>query len=292
MVNSTYFHPPHHDVVDAVQRALAEDLSPLGDMTSGMIDPGITVTAQLNARKPGRLAGCACAAAAFRQIDENIEITWHHDDGDDLSAGTVIADVAGPLATILIAERTALNFLGHLSGIATRVNEFVVIADGRIGIWDTRKTTPGLRSLEKAATRSGGGRNHRGNLSGWLMFKDNHLVGMSIGEAIAAARDRWPGRPLHVECDRLDQVEQAVAAHADLILLDNMSPDTVKEAMTLIGPKRPDGRPIVEASGGITIETIAAYADTGVDFVSSGSLTNSAPVLDIGLDIEIDAVDG
>lgn len=286
-----YFHPPQSDVVDAVRRALAEDLSPLGDMTSGMLDPGITATAQINARKPGRLAGCACAAEAFRQVDDTIELSWHADDGDPLDAGTAIADVHGTLATILTAERTALNFLGHLSGIATRVNEFVQIADGRIGVWDTRKTTPGLRSLEKAAVRAGGGRNHRGNLSGWLMFKDNHLVGMTIGEAIAAARDRWPGRPLHVECDRLDQVEQAVAAHADLILLDNMSPDTVREAMTLVGPKRPDGRPIVEASGGITIESIDSYADTGVDFVSSGSLTNSAPVLDIGLDIEIDAVD-
>jgi nicotinate-nucleotide pyrophosphorylase (carboxylating) len=290
MVNPTYFQPPQHEVVDAVRRALAEDLSPLGDMTSGMIGADVTATAQINARKPGRLAGRACAAEAFRQVDESISITWHCHDGDELEAGTIIADVSGPLATILVAERTALNFLGHLSGIATRVNEFVTICDGRIGVWDTRKTTPGLRALEKAATRAGGGRNHRGNLSGWLMFKDNHLVGMTIAEAIAEARDRWPGRPLHVECDRLDQVEQAVAAHADLILLDNMSPDTVREAMTLIGPKRPDGRPIVEASGGITIETIGDYADTGVDFVSSGSLTNSAPVLDIGLDIEIDAV--
>jgi len=286
-----YFHPPHGDVVDVVARALAEDLSPLGDMTSGMLDPAITATAQINARKPGRLAGCGPAAEAFRQVDGSIHLTWHFDDGDVLEAGSVIADVRGSLASILTAERTALNFMGHLSGIATRVNEFVQIVDGRIGVWDTRKTTPGLRSLEKAATRAGGGRNHRGNLSGWLMFKDNHLVGMSIAEAIEQARDRWPGRPLHVECDRLDQVEQAVAAHADLILLDNMSPETVREAMTLIGPKRPDGRPIVEASGGITIETIDSYADTGVDFVSSGSLTNSAPVLDIGLDIEINAVE-
>lgn len=287
---SGYFQPPQSVVVDAVSRALAEDLEPLGDMTSGMLDPSITATAQMNARKPGRLAGCACAAEAFRQVDDTIELTWYHDDGDELEAGSVIADISGSLSTILIAERTALNFMGHLSGIATRVNEFVKIADGRIGIWDTRKTTPGLRSLEKAATRAGGGRNHRGNLSGWLMFKDNHLVGMSIAEAIEQARDRWPGRPLHVECDRLDQVEQAVAAHADLILLDNMSPDTVREAMEIIGDKRPDGRPIVEASGGITIETIDGYASTGVDYVSSGSLTNSAPVLDIGLDIEIDAV--
>lgn len=282
---SSYFQPPHTEVVDAVRRALAEDLEPLGDMTSGMLDPSITTTAQIRARKPGRLAGQACAAEAFRQVDDTIEITWHADDGDQLQAGTVIADVHGSLSTILTAERTALNFLGHLSGIATRVYEFVEIADGRIGVWDTRKTTPGLRSLEKAAVRAGGGRNHRGNLSGWLMFKDNHLVGMSIAEAVEQARDRWPGRPVHVECDRLDQVEQAVAAYADLILLDNMSPDTVREAMELIGPKRPDGRPIVEASGGITIDTIDSYADTGVDFVSSGSLTNSAPVLDIGLDI-------
>ena len=287
---SSYFHPPQGEVADAVTRALAEDLTPLGDMTSGMIDPAVTATAQINARKPGRLSGCACAAEAFRRVDPSIDVGWHRDDGDELHAGTVIADVRGSLATVLVAERTALNFLGHLSGIATRVAEFVSVVDGRIGIWDTRKTTPGLRSLEKAAVRAGGGRNHRGNLSGWLMFKDNHLVGISIAEAIAQARDQWPGRPLHVECDNLDQVSQAVAAHADLILLDNMSPETVRQAMALVGNKRPDGRPIVEASGGINLETVASYADTGIDFVSSGSLTNSAPVLDIGLDIEIDAV--
>ena len=146
-----YFHPPHGDVVDVVARALAEDLSPLGDMTSGMLDPAITATAQINARKPGRLAGCGPAAEAFRQVDESIHLTWHFDDGDVLEAGSVIADVRGSLASILTAERTALNFMGHLSGIATRVNEFVQIVDGRIGVWDTRKTTPGLRSLEKAA---------------------------------------------------------------------------------------------------------------------------------------------
>jgi len=121
------------------------------------------------------------------------------------------------------------------------------------------------------------------------MFKDNHLTGISIGEAVEAARKQWPGRTLHVECDRLDQVVEAVAAHADAILLDNMSPDEVRACIAVIGERRPDGRPLVEASGGITIETIASYADTGVDYVSSGSLTNSAPVLDIGLDIEIDS---
>ena len=289
-MSGQFFHAPHHEVVDAVTRALREDLSPLGDVTSSLIDPAITATAQINSRKPGRLAGSACVRETFRQVDPTIEITWYLDDGDAVEAGSVIADVHGPLATILVGERTALNFLGHLSGIATLVNKFVVAADGRIGIWDTRKTTPGLRSLEKAATRAGGGRNHRGNLSGWLMFKDNHLVGTTIADAVATARDKWPGCPVHVECARLDQVEQAMAVHADLILLDNMTSDQVRSAMAIVGPKRVDGRPIVEASGGITIDTIAEYTTTGVDFVSSGSLTNSAPVLDIGLDIEVDAV--
>jgi len=281
------FHPPKMYVRNAVERALAEDLAPLGDMTSGMIPDGLMTEAQIVVRGVGHLAGCMCATEAFRQVDPDIELTWHADDGEAVGPMQKIADVRGPLKTVLMAERTALNFMGHLSGIATRVAQFIDAVDGQIGVWDTRKTTPGLRGLEKAAVRAGGGRNHRGNLSGWLMFKDNHLTGMTIGEAVARARDEWPGRTLHVECDRMDQVEQAVAAHADAILLDNMSPDEVRECMKIIGDKRPDGRPIVEASGGITIETIASYAGTGVDYVSSGSLTNSAPVLDIGLDIEV-----
>jgi len=286
MVNDAY--PPKIDVQQAVARALAEDLTPLGDLTSAMLPDGITSTSQMVVRGVGALAGRLCAAEAFHQVDPSIKIEWHADDGDSVGPMQKIADITGPLATVLEAERTALNFMGHLSGIATRVQEFVQAVDGQIGVWDTRKTTPGLRSLEKAAVRAGGGRNHRGNLSDWLMFKDNHLTGMSIGEAVAAARDRWPARTLHVECDRPDQVVEAVAANADAILLDNMSPDEVRACIAIIGERRPDGRPLVEASGGITIDTIASYADTGVDYVSSGSLTNSAPVLDIGLDIEID----
>lgn len=280
-------HPPHHDVKSAVERALAEDLVPLGDLTSVLLPEGLTATAQFVVRGTGYLAGRACAAETFRQVDPSITIEWYADDGDAVGPMQKIADVTGPLATVLVAERTALNFMGHLSGIATRVSEFVAAVDGQIGVWDTRKTTPGLRSLEKAAVRAGGGRNHRGNLSDWLMFKDNHLTGMGIAESVAKARDAWPARTIHVECDHIDQVREAVAAHADAILIDNMSPDEVRECMKAIGPKRPDGRPLVEASGGITIETIASYANTGVDFVSSGSLTNSAPVLDIGLDIEV-----
>jgi len=288
MSTSHGFHPPKIDVQQAVSRALAEDLTPLGDLTSSLLPPDLMSTSQMVVRGVGALAGRACADEAFRQVDTSIDVVWHADDGDKVGPMQKIADITGPLATVLEAERTALNFMGHLSGIATRVQQFVAVADGRIGVWDTRKTTPGLRSLEKAAVRAGGGRNHRGNLSDWLMFKDNHLTGMSITEAVAAARERWPARTLHVECDRPDQVREAVAAHADALLLDNMSPDEVKACMEIIGEKRPDGRPLVEASGGITIETIGDYADTGVDYVSSGSLTNSAPVLDIGLDIEVD----
>lgn len=281
------FYPPSPDVHAAVSRSLAEDLTPLGDLTSSLLPPGLTATAQIVVRGVGRLAGRACAHEAFRQVDADVTLAWSADDGDLVGPMQAIADVTGSLASVLEAERTALNFLGHLSGIATRVHQFVDVVDGKIGVWDTRKTTPGLRSLEKAAVRAGGGRNHRGNLSDWLMFKDNHLTGLSITDAVAIARDKWPARTLHVECDRPDQVEEAVAAHADAILLDNMSPDEVRACMQIIGEKRPDGRPLVEASGGITIETIGDYADTGVDFVSSGSLTNSAPVLDIGLDIEV-----
>lgn len=280
-------HPPRNDVRAAVERALAEDLAPLGDLTSAMLDPGLVATCQFVVRGEGRLAGRLCVDETFRQVDPDTTIQWRVDDGARVGPMQTIAEVTGPLSTVLVAERTALNFMGHLSGIATRVGQFVDIVDGRIGVWDTRKTTPGLRSLQKAAVRAGGGRNHRGNLSDWLMFKDNHLTGISITEAVEQSRRVWPGRTIHIECDTMDQVREAVAVHADAILIDNMTPDEVRACMEIVGERRPDGRPLVEASGGITIETIGSYADTGVDYVSSGSLTNSAPVLDIGLDIEV-----
>jgi nicotinate-nucleotide pyrophosphorylase (carboxylating) len=199
-----------------------------------------------------------------------------------VEAGQEVATVSGRLATILTGERTALNFLGHLSGIATLTAEYVAAA-GRGGparVWDTRKTTPGLRTLEKAAVRAGGGRNHRGNLSEWILLKDNHIAGIGIAEAVARARDLFPVKAVHVECDRLDQVREAVEAGASAILLDNMSTDEVREAVALVA-----GRCPVEVSGGITLDTIAGYAATGVDLISVGRLTNSAPVLDIGLDL-------
>jgi nicotinate-nucleotide pyrophosphorylase (carboxylating) len=278
---------PSHVVREAVTRALAEDLEPLGDLSASLVPRNRHATGELVARQAGVLAGSACAAETFRQVDPSITVRWALADGDRVTAGDTVAELEGPLASILTAERTALNFLGHLSGIATVVRRFVDVADGRVRVWDTRKTVPGLRTLAKAAVRAGGGHNHRGNLSEWIMLKDNHLTGTTIAEAVARAHDRWPGRTVHVECDHLEQVHQALAAGADALLLDNMTPDEVRACVAAVGVHETAGgrRPLVEASGGITLETLDAYAGTGVDLVSSGSLTNSAPVLDLGLDL-------
>ena len=279
-------HPPRPAVVEAVTRALVEDLTPLGDLTSALLPDDLAVRAAFVARAPGVLAGRACATEAFRQVDEAVELAWRADDGDVLAGGDVLATVAGPLASVLTAERTALNFLGHLSGIATRTRAFVDAASsgGTARVWDTRKTTPGLRSLEKAAVRAGGGANHRGNLSDWVLLKDNHIALFGITDAVARARALWPARTVHVECDRIDQVREALAAGADALLLDNMTPDQVRECVAAAGDA--ERRPLLEVSGGVTLDTVAGYAGTGVDCISVGALTNSAPVLDIGLDID------
>ena len=278
-------HPPAHAVRDAVARALAEDLTPLGDLSAALLPADARALATFVSRERGVLAGTMCAAETFRQIDDALVVTWHIDDGTALESGSVVGTVSGALGPILSAERTALNFLGHLSGVATRVRAFVDRAGDGIRVWDTRKTTPGLRALEKAAVRSGGGRNHRGNLSDWVMLKDNHLMGIGITAGVRLAKDRWPGRTVHVECERLEQVFEAAEAGADAILLDNMSPAEVRACVAQVISAFGSRRPLLEVSGGITLETIASYADTGADLVSSGSLTNSAPVLDIGLDI-------
>ena len=278
-------HPPRRAVADAVGRALDEDLTPLGDLTSALLPDDLAAHASFVARHAGVVAGCACATEAFAQVDAAVTLSWNVDDGDAVSAGQVLASVSGPLAPILTAERTALNFLGHLSGIATRTRAFVdaAAAGGPARIWDTRKTTPGLRSLEKAAVRAGGGANHRGNLSDWVLLKDNHIALFGITDAVARARMLWPARTVHVECDRLDQVHEALGAGADALLLDNMSPDEVRACVAACSEA--SRRPLLEVSGGVTLDVVAAYAATGVDCISVGSLTNAAPVLDIGLDI-------
>jgi nicotinate-nucleotide pyrophosphorylase (carboxylating) len=277
-------HPPVHAVREAVARAIAEDLTPLGDLSAALLPAGVQARATFVSRQRGVLAGTRCAAEAFTQVDPSLEVRWALDDGDAVEPGSVIGTVEGAMAPILTAERTSLNFLGHLSGIATRVRSFVDRA-GPLRVWDTRKTTPGLRSLEKAAVRAGGGRNHRGNLSDWVMLKDNHLMGLGITAGVHLAKDRWPGRTVHVECERLDQVVEAAAAGADAILLDNMTPDEVRACVEAVHAAYGARRPLLEISGGVTLENIGSYAATGADLVSSGSLTNSSPVLDIGLDI-------
>ncbi len=268
---------------EAVSRALAEDLGVLGDLTASLLPAGVSVRAALVPRSDGVLAGRLAAAEAFAQVDPVITLEWLVDDGDRLTAGHPLAHVDGLLGSVLTAERTALNFLCHLSGIATLTRRYVDTAargSGRARIRDTRKTTPGLRALEKAAVRAGGGVNHRASLSDGILVKDNHLAGLSIEEAVGAARRAWPGRPVQVECDTPAQLKEALAAGAELVLLDNMSPDEVAGCVTEVG-----GAAIVEVSGGVTLETVAAYAAAGADLISVGALTHSAPVLDIGLDL-------
>ena len=278
--------PPRGAVVEAVERALAEDLTPLGDLTSALLPQDLLATARFVSRDSGVIAGCACANETFARVDPTVNLEWSIEDGDRVAPGSLIATATGRLASILTAERTALNFLGHLSGIATRTNEYVVEAakGGEAYVWDTRKTTPGLRVLEKAAVRAGGGRNHRGNLSDWILLKDNHIALFGITDAVARSRSLWPARTVHVECDTLEQVHEALAAGADALLLDNMTPAQITECVAVATGS--PSRPLLEASGGITLDTIAAYSAAGVDCISVGGLTNSAPVLDIGLDID------
>lgn len=277
-------------VQTAVARALAEDLTPLGDLTSALLPAGATAVADFIPRRDGVLAGTLCASEAFAQLDAALDVSWAAADGDQVRADQVIGTVSGSMASILTAERTALNFLCHLSGIATVTRRFADAAaeGGRARIWDTRKTTPGLRTLEKAAVRAGGAVNHRGNLSDWVMFKDNHLAVLGIAEAVAAAKATWPGRLVHVEAGDLDQLGQALDAGADAVLLDNMTPEEAKAAVDLAdgwAAEHGGRRPLLECSGGITVETAAAYAASGVDLLSTSQITQSAPALDIGLDI-------
>jgi len=285
--------PPPTIVREAVARALDEDLTPLGDLTSMLLPPDLQATAAFVVRGPGVLAGAACVTETFRQIDPDVALTWSAADGDRVAPRTTVAVASGRLASILTAERTALNFLSHLSGVATLTRRYAdaAAAGGSARIWDTRKTTPGLRSLEKAAVRAGGGANHRGNLSDWILLKDNHLALMGIADAVAAAKDRWPGRTVHVECDRVEQALQAVDAGADALLLDNMTPAEVTACVHAVEQRCTDAgrrRPLLEVSGEVDLATVADFAGTGVDLISVGAITKSAPVLDIGLDIAAD----
>jgi nicotinate-nucleotide pyrophosphorylase (carboxylating) len=276
--------PPVSAVREAVGRALAEDLLPLGDLTAALIPANTIAEARFVTRDDGVTAGRACVVETFAQVDPAVAVEWRVDDGCPVGAKTVLGTVRGPLAPIVTGERTALNFLRHLSGIASLTAQFVSVATqasgGHTRILDTRKTTPGLRALEKAAVRAGGGHNHRASLSDAVMVKDTHLAGLSIGEAVARARQLWPGRPVHVECDDLDQLALIVEAGADRAMLDNFTPSMVAEGVELVG-----GRTEVEVTGGVTLDTVAAYAACRPDFISVGAITHSGGVLDISLDV-------
>jgi nicotinate-nucleotide pyrophosphorylase (carboxylating) len=274
-------------VTDAVDRALAEDIGPEGDLTAVLVPAGVRARFAVRARHHGVIAGRECATEAFRRVDPDLELVWHVVDGTEVAAGDTVLEVTGALRPILTAERTALNFLGHLSGIATLTSRFVAAAhesNPSVQVLDTRKTTPGLRTLEKAAVRAGGGTSHRAGLSDAVLVKDNHLAGTSITEAVRCARERWPGRMVEIECDGLHQVAEAARAGADAVLLDNMDPGTVVEAIA-VAHLDATGPILTEVSGGVTLTTIGAYAAAGPDRISVGALTHSAAVLDLGLDL-------
>ena len=280
-MTTTWLDPPLTAVREVVARALAEDLGVFGDVTASLVPVTATVAASIVARATGVLAGRLAASETFAAVDSAIALQWSAADGDRIDAGRLLGQVRGPLRSVLTAERTALNLLGHLSGVATLTRRFVDTAGPSVRIRDTRKTTPGLRALEKAAVRAGGGVNHRASLADGILLKDNHLAGISIEAAVAEAKRRWPGIPCEVECDTLDQVKVGVAAGADLILVDNMDAAGVAAAVRLAG-----GRIPIEVSGRVTLESVASYAAAGADLISVGALTHSASVLDIGLDLE------
>ena len=266
---------------DIVKRALDEDVGD-GDITTDATVPSSQQARGVFLVKADCvLAGLDVAFEAFRLIDPGVRIAAHKRDGDSCAAGEEIAVVLGSARALLVAERTALNFLQRLSGIATRARRFVDAAGGRITILDTRKTTPTLRVLEKYAVRAGGATNHRVGLFDAILIKDNHIrLGGGVTAAVASARAHRPGLPVEIEAETLDQVDQALAAGAETILVDNMSPPDIRAAVV-----RARGRAKIEISGGVTLERIPELAATGADFVSVGALTHSAPAIDISFEI-------
>jgi nicotinate-nucleotide pyrophosphorylase (carboxylating) len=267
-----------------VRRALEEDLGRAGDLTSdAVLLPDQPAAASVVARAAGRLAGLEVALSAFRLLDSSVEVEAFAADGEDVEAGAVLATIQGRARTILSAERTALNFLGRLCGIATATRDMVRLVEPYgARIVCTRKTTPGLRALEKYAVRCGGGHNHRFGLDDAVLIKDNHIA-LAGGLRTAVERARHAVGHLvkiEVEVDSLDQLREALDLGVDVVLLDNMSLDTLREAVALA-----KGRAITEASGGINPQTAAEIAATGVDLLSVGWLTHSAPVLDVALDV-------
>jgi nicotinate-nucleotide pyrophosphorylase (carboxylating) len=277
--------PPPRPVVDAlIAQSLAEDLGRAGDITSnGVIAANVLGNAAIVARKGGTIAGLVIATRVFEQVDAEVHVEHLVEDGARVEPGTVLAVISGSVRSLLTAERTALNVLGHLSGIATQVASVVGdVAHTDVRVADTRKTTPGLRAVEKYAVRCGGGTNHRFGLDDAVMIKDNHIAATgSITASVQAARDAVGHVvSIEVEVDGLEQLEEAINAGVDIVLLDNMSLDDLRSAVRITA-----GRCLLEASGGITPASARSVAETGVDVISMGWLTHSAPSLDVALDL-------
>ena len=278
------------DIQNLIDAAFAEDVM-FGDPTTDvLIPPDLMGQAALVTRDHGVLAGVEVATAAFERFDPSLRTKILTPDGSSVEPGDRLALVSGSVASILKAERTAVNFLQHLSGIASETRRYVDAVSGlHAKIVDTRKTTPGLRKLEKHAVRMGGGQNHRQNLADGILIKDNHvqamaLQGLGIGDVVKRANARASHTiKVEVEVDTIAQLREVLDAGADLILLDNMSAKQMRKAVEIT-----DGRAVLEASGGITLETVRSIAETGVDIISVGALTHSAPALNVSLDMEID----
>jgi nicotinate-nucleotide pyrophosphorylase (carboxylating) len=265
-----------------IEMALSEDIGH-GDVTSlATVPADATAVASLVARSPLIVSGLEVALEVFRTVDPTLEISTHAEDGDWMPEPAAIATISGSARSILTAERSALNFIQHLSGVATLTDQYVMaVQELPAIIVDTRKTTPGFRELDKAAVRHGGGANHRFGLDDGILIKDNHIVAAGGLTAAVTAAQQEGGYLLRVEveCDTLDQVREALAARADMVLLDNMSNDELRQAVALCA-----GHAVAEASGGVNLQTVRGIAETGVDFISVGALTHSAPAADLALD--------
>ena len=276
---------PQFELAEFVRRVLAEDLGSGGDVTSkATIDASARFSATLNGREPIVVAGLDLVVAFFRATDREVRFERTAADGDAVEAGGVLLRVEGNARAMLAAERSALNTLQHLSGIATLTRRYVDAIEGTgATLLDTRKTIPGMRLLDKYAARMGGAENHRMRLDDGLLIKDNHVaVAGGVAQAVRAAKAANSGLKVQVEVDRVDQIEPALAAGADRLLLDNMPPPMLREAVALVA-----GRVPLEASGGVNLETIRGIAETGVNYISVGRITQSAPSVDIGLDYSV-----
>lgn len=270
------------DYRDLVRRALEEDVGSGDVTTEATVDVSQQARGVFVVKAPCVLAGFDVAAETFRQVDPAVTVARRRLDGERCAAGDEVAIVTGAARALLVAERTALNFLQRLSGIATRTRQFVDAAAGRITVLDTRKTTPTFRALEKYAVAAGGGTNHRAGLYDAILIKDNHIrLAGGVGAAVAATRRRSPGLRVEVEAQTLAEVDEALASGADIILVDNMGTADIRQAVS-----RAQGRAKIEISGGVTLDRIQELGATGADYVSVGALTHSAPAVDISFEIE------